>query len=219
MKSNHLLICLVAVLFCSACSKDDADDAFGGYTEPSDQVLDYMTNLANKLVTLNLQELETALSASQADGMGRYFYRTNGKALTEEGAVWTLTREGDLYGLVISRYAGQDNCWTMAFDGDFKLDRYSYPTAYTMTVTAADASVAAHRSWDVVLVGERHEKEGYWCAFASDGPIQYRSLSEDKLWNAYGYLLMTVYEDDTKIDRVVMQLKGGKSDSVIAHIE
>ena len=219
MKTRLFLLSLAAASLFTACSKADADDAFGGHTDSFDEVRDYMTAIADELVTQNLQELETALSASQNDGMARYFYKTNGKALTEDGAVWTVTREGVLYGLVISKYAGQENCWTLVFDGDFKLNGYTYPTKYTMTVTAADASISPHRSWNVVIAGERHEEDGYNCTFQSDGTISYPALSEDKLWNAYGYLLMTVFEGKKQIDKVVMQLKGGKSDSVVAHIE
>ena len=32
-------------------------------------------------------------------------------------------------------------------------------------------------------------------------------------------MLMTVYEKTRRVNRIVMQLKGGKSDSAIAHIE
>ena len=219
MKIYHLLLCIATAGLLAACSKADPDDAFGGHEESSDRVKDYMTFIADQLVTQNLQELETALSTDQGGGLGRYFYKNNGKALTEDGAVWTVTREGALYGLVISKVDGQ-NSWNLSFDGDFTFDYVdTYRTRYTLLATAADASVAAHRSWDITLDGERHEKDDYWCSFASDGAIQYRSLAEDKLWNAYGYLLMTVYDGKKQIDKVVMQLKGGKSDSVIAHIE
>lgn len=219
MKTRLFLLSLAAATLCAACSKADPDDAFGGYKEPSDRVKDYMTFIADQLITQNLQELETALSASQDGGLGRYFYKTNGKVLTEDGAVWTVTREGSLYGLVISKVDGQKS-WNLSFDGDFTFDYVdSYRTTYTLQATAADASVAAHRSWDVSLNGERHEKEDFWCSFSSDGTISYPALSEDKLWNAYGYLLMTVFEGEKQIDKVVMQLKGGKSDSVVAHIE
>lgn len=218
MKTKFFLLLLAAGLF-TACAKDDVNDAYGGHEESSDRVVDYMNYIADNLVAQNLQELETALNSSKSDGLARYFYKTNGKDLTEDGAVWTVTREGALYGLVISKVDGQQ-CWSLSFDGDFTFDyNDSYRTRYTLRASAADASVAAHRSWDVTLSGERHEADDYWCEFNSDGTIQYRSLSEDKYWNAYGYLMMTVYDGKALIDKVVMQLKGGKSDSVIAHIE
>ena len=216
---HHLLLSLTAASLLAACSKADTYDSFGGYEEPSDQVENYMTFIADQLVAQNLQELETALSAAQDGGLGRYFYRTNGKNLNEDGAVWTVTREGVLYGLVISKVSGQQS-WSLSFNGDFTFDYVDrYQTKYTLQASAADASTSAHRSWNVTLNGERHEQEDFWCTFASDGAIQYRSLSEDKHWNAYGYLLMTVFDGKKQIDKVVMQLKGGKSDSVIAHIE
>ena len=218
MKTRYLILSLAAALLCSACAKDDASDAYGGYKDPFDGVRDYLTGIADELITQNLQELETAL-VSSSEEISRYFYEKNGKELTEDGAVWTVTRDGVLKGLVISKVNGQ-NSWKLDFDGDFSLNSHNYRTSYTMTATAADASISPHRSWNVTIDGQRHEKEDFWCEFHNDGgALEYKSLSENKYWNAYGFLLMTVYDGKKQIDKVVMQLKGGKSDSVIAHIE
>ena len=219
MKIQHLLFSLIAASLLLACTKDDTSEAYGGHKQSFDQLKLYMNYIADDLVTQNLQELETALNSGMNDGMARYFYKTNGKALTEDGAVWTVNRQGTLYGLVISKVNGQDS-WSLSYDGDFTFDyNDSYRTTYTLQATAADASIAAHRSWNVLLNGKRHETDGFWCGFYSDGPLLYQALLEDKYWNAYGYLLMTVFEGEKQIDKVVMQLKGGKSDSVVAHIE
>ena len=215
---HHLLLTLAAAGLFTACAKDDASDAFGEITDPSDNVREYMISIADRLVTYNLQELETALNSEDTGGLARYFYKTNGKALTEDGAVWTVTREDEMYGLVISKVSGESS-WTLSYEGDFTLRGYEYPTTFSMTATAADASIAPHRSWNVRFRGERHEKKDFWCEFYSDGDIQYKALNESKLWNAYGFMLMTVYEKTKRVDKIVMQLKGGKSDSAIAHIE
>ena len=68
MKTRYLLLTLAAALLCTACSKDDASDAYGGYEDPFDGVRDYMTGIADELIAQNLQELETALAAARTRG-------------------------------------------------------------------------------------------------------------------------------------------------------
>lgn len=219
MKTKKYLGLTLAALLLAACSKAETEDAFGGYTEPSDYVKSYMINVADKLATQSLSELEYAISSDALTGISRFYYNTGGKALTEDGAVWTVLREGDTQGMTMIKIAGQQS-WALANDSEFSFDRGdSFPTKYSMTVTAADASTARHRSWDVILSGERHEEDGYWCTFHTEGSLQYSALPNDDYWNVYGYLLMTVYDGTRQVDKVVMQLRGARSATVIAHVK
>lgn len=215
---KYIGLTLAAALLLAACSKAEPEDSFGGYTEPSDYVKQYMINFADKLVTQNLSELEDALAPDALSGISRFFYSTGGRALTEDGAVWTVVKEGDTYGLTMTKLSGA-SAWELSnetalfFDGGG-----SFRTDFRLTATAADASLARHRSWNVTFSGQRHEEDGFWCEFHSEDPIEYRALSEDGYWNAYGCLLMTVYDGSRQVDKVVMELRGARSATIIAHI-
>lgn len=222
MKAFKLLIgmAMTAALFC-ACDKEDSVDpenGFGGYDDSRDVLTDYMLGIADELATRSLDELEQALKVDPTTGTARYFYETGGKPLTEPGACWTVLRNGEFEGLTLTCLQAEGT-WRLDFDGDFSLRYYTFPTRFTLTATVADpAENDPHRGWMVTFDGTRTESKGYSCRFFTDEPIHYKAFATDPLWGAYGYLLMDVFEKEARIDRVVMELRGGKNNTTIAHI-
>jgi len=210
---------LAGILSLAACAVEAPEDAFGSTTTPDNPVQAYMMNIADDLVCDHLRELESALKASAEAGLGKYFYTTGGKSLDQDGAEWTVNREGNLTGLTIKKVAGV-NAWDLQYKGKYSFSGNSYDLVVNLTAEQDDASATGHQNWKVVLDGSRTEEGGYSCTFSSvDAPVKYKTIGEDNnLWNAFGYLLMTVFKGDVQVDKVVMELAGGKSDSSIVHI-
>jgi len=210
-----------AGLLLSACNYYETDvspdDGFGGYTDEQDILTEYMLGIADNLITRSLDELEQVLTVDPTSGTARYFYETGGKALTEPDSKWVILREGEFHGMTISYV--QENTWELSLDGNLTLMGYSFPTQFTLTAAYAyPEETGSHRGWMVQLRGNREETDGMTCSFFTDESLEYRAFAEDPFWGAYGYLLMDVFQDEERIDRVVMELRGGKSNSVIAHI-
>lgn len=213
-------IFMIAILAVVACSKEDnidPEDALGGHSEPDSALASYMLDIANDIVAGSLEELEDALAVGTGSGLARYFYTTNGLALTETGAIWTVQRDGELYGLQMT-CLGETLTWRLDFGGKLKINGYSYPTEFSIVAKASDPTQTGHRSWNVSLTGDRTEKDGFTCHFASDGLLEYRALSTSALWGAYGYVVLDVYENRIHVDKVVMELRGGKSSTSVVHI-
>ena len=220
MKNIVRTIGILAGMFAfAACEMDTPEDAFGSTTTPDNPVQAYMMNIADDLVCDNLRELETALKVSSEAGLGKYFYTTNGKSLSEDGAEWTVNREGNLTGLTIKKVAGS-KAWDLQYKGKYPFSGNTYEIVINLTAEQDDATATGHQNWKVVLEGSRTEEGEYSCTFSSvDAPVKYKTIGEDNnLWNAFGYLLMTVFKGETQVDKVVMELAGGKSDCSIVHI-
>ena len=218
-KVSIILATLAGIIAFAACEMENPEDAFGSTTTPDNPVQAYMMNIADDLVCDNLRELESALKASAESGLGKYFYTTNNKTLDQDGAEWTVNREGNLTGLTIKKVTGS-NAWDMQFKGKYSFSGYNYDIVINMTAEQDDATATGHQNWKVVIDGSRTEDGGYSCTFSSvDAPVKYKTIGDDNnLWNAFGYLLMTVFKNDTQVDKVVMELAGGKSDCSIVHI-
>lgn len=211
---------IICVALISACDKEDPQDAFGNTTTPSNPVQAYMTNIVDELTTDNLKELELALKASLEGGLGKYFYETNNKDLTEDGSIWTVKREGNMTGLVIKKVSGI-HAWELSYSGKYSFSGNDFETSSTITAEQVDPTATSHQSWNVTIDGTRTEEEGYSCSFSSvDAPILFKTIpdTDSQVWNAFGYLLMTVFKDGSQIDKVVMELAGGKSDSSIVRL-
>ena len=220
MKRVSIILAMLAgIIAFAACEMEVPEDAFGSTTTPNNPVQAYMMNIADDLVCDNLRELESALKASAESGLGKYFYTTNDRPLDQDGAEWTVNREGNLTGLTIKKVAGS-NAWDLEFNGKYPFSGNKYEIVINLTAEQDDASATGHQNWKVVFDGTRTEENGYKCTFSSvDAPVKYKTIGEDNnLWNAFGYLLMTVFKGGTQVDKVVMELAGGKSDSSIVHI-
>ena len=212
-KIKNIFGLAACVLLMAACAQDVPEDAFGNTTVPDNPLMSYMTTIADSFVCDNLRELESALSASESGGLGKYFYENNGKALTEDGAVWTVKKESNLRGLKIEKVSG---AWKLSYSGKYAFSgNPEYETSITIIAEQADPAATGHQSWNLIIDGTRTEENGYSCTFSSvDMPVRYKMIGGDNLlWNAFGYIMMTVYKNDTQVDKVVMELAGGKSDS------
>ncbi|MBO4466268.1 MAG: hypothetical protein J5748_06315 [Bacteroidales bacterium] len=210
-------ICIL-VASVSSCAKDDPADAFGTEISTASPLVGYMNNFAEEIVSESLKILESALRTSSDGGIKMLFYETNNLALTVDGSVWKVKREGDLKGLTISKVAGE-NAWTLTYSGGVEFTGGTYPTDFTVKAIQKDPAAEGHQNWDILIDGTRTEENGYSCEFTSmNYLIECKALTQDNLWNAFGYIVMTVYKDGNQIDQIVMELAGGRSDSSVVRI-
>lgn len=202
----------------SSCSKGDPQDAFGSEITTESPLVGYMNNFAEDIISVSLKNLESALRASSDGGIKMLFYDTNNIALTADGSVWKVKREGDLQGMSISKVAGE-NAWTLTYSGGVEFTGGTYPTEFTVKAIQKDPTSEGHQNWDVLIDGTRTEDKGYSCEFTSmNTVIEYKALTEENLWNAFGYIVMTVYKNGNQLDQIVMELAGGRSDSSVVRI-
>jgi len=216
MKKIFILFAVVAVIV----SCDKYDDTFGPSTYESSSPLElYMLSIADDGVSSVLAELESALQTDPDGVVGKYFYTNNGLSLTADGAVWTVNREGPLSGATMKKVTGK-NVWMISYNGDFSMNGTSFPTTFEVTATLADSEIGSHMNWDVEFSGTRTEEDGYSCSFSNaEVPVGFKAIENTRNWGAYGYLLMTVYKENTRIDRILMELRGLRSSSSITHIK
>lgn len=216
---NIAKILLLAVLSAAySCDVEAPEDAFGGAMDSTNPVAAYMLYFADDLVCDNLKELETALKVSAEGGMGMMFYTTSASKLTLDGATWIVKREGNVTGLRISKVSGI-NAWDLFYSGKYSFSGNSYDTEYTIRATQLDPTATGHQNWAVTIKGSRTEEGGYNCLISSaESTLQYKTIENGDLWNVYGYLMMTVYKEKSQIDKIVMELAGGKSDSSIVRL-
>lgn len=219
-KFLYILLAAAAIVPAVSCDREDAVeeyDALGGYRHSENVLKEYMLGLADELVTTSLDELEQALAVDTQTGIARYFYDTDGKELTASGSVWTVLREDRYYGMTITCLA-DGTAWRLNYTGPLSLNGYLYDTEFVLTATVADPAESGHRGWMVTLDGTRTESEGFSCCFCTDGSMEYRALETMDLWGAYGYLLMDVKEDGVRIDRIILEIRGGKSSASVLRV-
>ena len=213
-----LTVISIFVASVSSCAVDDPNDAFGTEISTASPLVGYMTNFAEEIASESLKILESALRTSSDGGIKMLFYDTNDLALTDDGSVWKVKREGDLKGLTISKVTGE-NAWTMTYDGGVEFTGGTYPTQFTIKAIQKDPTAEGHQNWDILIEGTRTEEKGYSCDFSTmNTVIEYKAIGEETLWNAFGYIIMTVYKDNVQIDQIVMELAGGRSDSSVVRV-
>ena len=215
MKKSAII--LTILILAVSCSK--SEDAFHGSGRSSSEIgRIYMLGIINDIVVDNLQQMENALFISERDGTGASFDK-GGKALTDDGAVWTLTREGSaLKGLTITRQS--EDTWLMERKGDYPILDVVYPTNYKMTVVKGESQTASHYNWDVTITGDRTEKEGYSCRFSSDGVLKFSyEKGNTSDWDkCQGYLMMSVKKNNEAVDEACLVLDGGQYDAVFRRV-
>lgn len=216
MKKFFIIIAAVAVA--ASCSKNT--DTFGPTPENNSNALElYMLAIADDGVATALSELESALQTNAEGTVGRYFYTTNGIPLGEDGSSWTINREGTMCGAVMKKVSGE-SAWTISFDGDLTVASATFPTVFTIKATKKDPAEEGHVNWDVTFDGTRTEDNGYKCTFSNiERPIEYRTIETSKSWEAFGYLIMTVFKNSEQIDKIIMELNGRRSSASLAHIK
>lgn len=210
-------VILLAILLAASCSKNyDAFSGSGRSTSETGRM--YMIGIVNDVVVDNLQQLESALFISER-GADALSFNTGGKKLTDEGAVWTLTREGSVFnGLKITRTG--ENSWEMERSGEYPILGVIYPTSYKISVVRGSSKNASHYDWDVSLNGKRTEKEGYACAFSSDGVLSFTYEKGNTAdWNSCkGYLMMSVTKNNKAVDEACLVLDGGESEAAFRRL-
>ncbi len=129
-----LYIFAAAVLALSSCSKG-ADIVGGNNNYSSTAGGSYMMNIADNLMAGALEDLEIALDMGKTE----------------------ITWASHFSGMTIIKDTG--NTWKLSFEGPFAFDGVSYPTSFAMTATRRNENKPA--DWDVIITGNRTEKEGY----------------------------------------------------------
>lgn len=184
-----LYILAAAVLALSSCSKG-ADIVGGNNNYSSTAGGSYMMNIADNLMAGALEDLEIALDMGKTE----------------------ITWASHFSGMTIIKDTG--NTWKLSFEGPFAFDGVSYPTSFAMTATRLNEN--KHADWDVIISGQRTEREGYSCQFESVGAITYRCTTPSNSgWNMlYGRLSMIVYNRYGKQDGCLLTFDGAPSQAI-----
>ena len=215
MNKKTILLCLALPLLLLSCSKgyNIGEEYYNG-SNPGNKNAgrSYMLQLANDLVIDNLKTLENALYADRlgaAPGEESASYDKGGKSLREKGAVWTVTYQGGLVGLVITAL-GEDT-WRLEWDGEYDLGGNAYPTKYTLTATCLEEmQQKSHFDWAVELDGTRTEREGYSCHFWTKKTLWYEVMDRSYAgwYSCNGLLVMIVQKNGKGLDSSSLELRG-----------
>ena len=219
MKKIIILLSLLAGVV--SCQKyyEGIDDSFQGSGRSENNTVgrNYMIGIVNDLIVDNLLQMENALFINDRGG-NTISCNTGGKSLTEEGAEWTMTRSNSSLNGLIIKYKGE-NSWFLERTGDYPILDVEYPTNYKMTVTKSDGPNSDHYNWDVVIVGDRIERNGYSCSFYSDGVMKFTYTKGYYFWNeCKGYLMMSVKKNNEAVDDACLVLDGGENEAVFRRV-
>lgn len=212
-------IILIAVL--SACSNQffKEDGMYSGSYEPSAPGEEYMTKLSTDLIPDFLLVLESALTYDTygyyATSTGSKDYISGGKSLRTVGTCWTVNSKKKVKGTEIECLAADK--WSVSWKGKYGLnyyygseDEYAYETTVSITATMVQETTTNHYDWTVVVNGDRTERKGYACTFATEPDMKYSNTKPDSyVWDmCNGSASMLVTKNGEKVDLVRMDYLG-----------
>lgn len=217
MKKSLLILTAALVVLSGSCIKGNyspTESVIGGRNYDNGGRT-YMMNLADRLVSGILDEMDLAMDIS-ARGSGTSAHFTVSAPFTQAGAVWTVkAQDSELLGLKL-RCMGT-NQWKAEFQGELALDKENrYPTTVTMDVVSFQNDDPFQKGWTVTLYGEREERGGYSCQFFTrkNSNIQFintRGAGTSGWDKVFGNLEMTVLKDQKAVDYCVLSFEGSPS--------
>lgn len=215
MKRLSLIVAVSAAL-CSCSMRTDAE-FFGSnssYYDKSSPGETYLITLADNLIVDNLRQLEKALIYNDYFEYESKQFETGGKSIETVGAEWTCRDISSIKGVKISCTAA--GTWTLTRSDKYLLDGGdSFPTTYSIEAIRGAGS-STHYDWTVTVTGNRIEEKGYACRFWTEtGESLVFTRGESPVWeNCNGKILMEVTRNGEKIDKALLDFKGGKENYV-----
>ena len=175
---------------------------------------EYMMAIVDNMVTDALEELETAFKVEGLGNATSIRFDKSAGSILEQGVTWKITgQERSLLGMTIKNI-GSDT-WEMAYDGSYSLLGDIYPVNFIMKAKRGSLISGNHYNWGVTLSGNRTEREGYSCTYATNNTVLYMCTQNNTVgWNHLeGSYSLTVILNGQPIDLWAMVFKGKLSDT------
>ena len=206
-----------AILCLAGCTKEyrpNGNSIVGGneYYAYSRPAREYMMAIADNLVTDVLEELETAFKVEELGNPTSLRFDKSSGSILEQGIIWkVIAQERALRGMTIKNI-GSDT-WEMAFEGPYSLLGDIYPVNFIMKAKRGSLISGNHYNWGVTLSGNRTEREGYSCTYATSNTVLYTCTQDNTVgWNNLeGTYTLTVILNQQSIDLWAMVFKGSLS--------
>ena len=210
---------IAAALICLAgCSKEFRPNGHNiageGEYIANTPAREYMMAIADDLVTDVLSELETAFKVEELGNSTSLRFDISGGSILTPDVTWKVTaRERALQGMTIKNI-GSDT-WEMAYDGPYALLDDVYPVNFIMKAKRGSLITGNHYNWGVTLSGNRTEREGYSCTYATSNTVLYTCTQNNTVgWNNLeGTYTLTVLLNQQPIDLWAMVFKGSLSET------
>ena len=213
------IVIIAAALLCLAgCSKHYSPNGYeivGGAEYYSNlPTKEYMMAIVDDMVTDVLEELETAFKVEGLGNPTSIRFDISAGSIMDEGTVWKVTgQERALKGMSIKNI-GSDT-WEMAFEGPYTLLGETYPVNFIMKAKRGSLITGNHYNWGITLSGNRTEREGYSCTYATVNTVLYMCTQDNTVgWNYLeGTYSLTVILNQQPIDLWAMEFKGNLRDT------
>lgn len=213
------IIIIAAALLCIAgCSKHYSPNGYeivgGGEYYANLPTKEYMMAIVDDMVTDGLEELETAFKIEEIGNPTSLRFDISAGSILTEGVIWKITgQERALKGMTLKNI-GSDT-WELAYDGLYSLLGEIYPVNFIMKAKRGSLITGNHYNWGVTLSGNRTEREGYSCTYATNNTVLYMCTQDNTVgWNYLeGTYTLTVILNEQPIDLWSMVFKGNLSDT------
>lgn len=213
------IVVIAAALLCLAgCTKQyspNGYDIVGDNEKYSNSPSrSYMMAIVDNMVTDVLGELETAFKVEAMGNPTSIRFDISGGSILTQGVSWTVTaQERALKGMNIKNI-GSDT-WEMSFDGPYSLLGEVYPVNFIMKAKRGSLITGNHYNWGITLSGNRTEREGYSCTYATTNTVLYMCTQNNTVgWNYLeGTYTLTVILNQQSIDLWAMVFNGAPHDA------
>ena len=210
---------IAAALVCLAgCTKSYSPNGYeivgGGGYYANQPTKDYMMAIVDDMVTDVLDELETAFKVVELGNSTSIHFDISQGSILNQDVIWKVTaQERALKGMTIKNI-GSDT-WEMAFEGPYTLLGDTYPVKFIMKAKRGSLISGNHYNWGVTLSGNRTEREGYSCTYATVNTVLYMCTQDNTVgWNYLeGTYSLTVILNQQPIDLWAMEFKGNLRDT------
>ena len=208
------IVIIAAALLCLAgCSKKYSPNGYeivGGNEYYSNYPSkNYMMAIVDDMVTDALEELETTFKVESLGNSASVRFDISEGSILSQGVTWKVTaQERALKGMTIKNI-GSDT-WEMSFDGPYSLLGDVYPVNFIMKAKRGSLITGNHYNWGITLSGNRTEREGYSCTYATTNTVLYMCTQNNTVgWNYLeGTYTLTVLLNQQPIDLWAMEFNG-----------
>lgn len=216
---KKIAIIAAALVVCLAgCTKSYSPNGYeivgGGNYYANQPTKEYMMAIVDDMVTDVLDELETAFKVEELGNSTSIRFDISQGSILNQDVIWKVTaQERALKGMTIKNI-GSDT-WEMAFEGPYTLLGDTYPVNFIMKAKRGSLITGNHYNWGITLSGNRTEREGYSCTYATNNTVLYMCTQNNTVgWNHLeGSYTLTVILNRQPIDLWAMIFKGNLSNT------
>lgn len=222
---KKIIIFAFCILLCS-CEKESLfRGSYEGTRERTTVSEQYLVRFSTLLVPDFLIALEDALAY---DSYGYYTsssrsrdYISGGVSIRTVGNQWTVNSKKAIKGVTVRCLAA--DTWELNWTGPYNLtgivseyntddNEYAYETTCKVTAKMLKETNTNHYDWQVAMSGERTERKGYGCTFASSPDMTFTTADTSYSYSSWDYCngaaTMTVTKNGEKVDMARMDYLG-----------